>query len=125
MRRFHAVIAVLLFSALVCVAADPASTRVTYVANEGFLIQVGGKKILIDAIFNDTTINFAHVPDTKTLERLENTEAPFDDVDLILVTHKHRDHFEAGPVLRHLASNPDVVLLAPSQAVELLAESDS
>jgi L-ascorbate metabolism protein UlaG (beta-lactamase superfamily) len=125
MRRFHAVIAVVLFSALVCVAADPTSTQVTYVANEGFLLQVGGKKILIDAIFNDGTINFAHVPDTETLERLEKAEPPFDDVDLILVTHKHRDHFEAEPVLHHLASNPEGVLLAPSQAVELLQASDA
>ena len=124
MRRFLIAIAAVLFVATACVAAEQASSRVTYVANEGFLIQVGSKKVLIDAIFNDETINYAHVPDSETLENLENAEPPFDDIDLILVTHKHRDHFAADSVSRHLASNSEGVLVAPSQAVELLAAVD-
>jgi len=125
MRRCLAIMAALLVTALTHAAPDPPSTKVTYIANEGFLIEAGSKKILIDAIFNDETINYAHVPDAETLERLEKAEPPFDDVDVILVTHKHRDHFAAEPVLRHLASNPTGVLIAPPQAVELLAANNT
>jgi len=124
MRRSLVVIATVAFITIACGAAEQPSTHVTYVANEGFLIQVGSKKVLIDAIFNDETINYAHVPDPETLKCLEKGEPPFDDIDLILVAHKHRDHFAADSVSRHLSSNPTGVLLAPTQAVELLAASD-
>jgi len=124
MRRCLIVITAVLITTIACNAAEQPSTKVTYVANEGFLIQVGSKKVLIDAIFNDETINYAHVPDPETLKRLEKGEPPFDDIDLILVTHKHRDHFAADSVSRHLTSNPTGVLLAPTQAIELLEESD-
>lgn len=124
MRRYLTVMATLLITTLTLAAPDPPSTKVTYIANEGFLIQVGAKKILIDAMFNDMTINYAHVPTPETLKREEKAEPPFNDIDLILVTHMHRDHFAADPVLHHLASNPKGVLLAPPQAVDLLTESD-
>jgi len=106
-------------AALMYMTVSPAA-KVMYIANEGFLIQVGDNKILIDAMFNDETINYAHVPDKGTLRSLEEAAPPFDDIDLILVTHRHRDHFAPELVLRHMANNPDVLLLAPPQAIELL-----
>lgn len=98
---------------------DP-DMRVTYVANEGFLIEIAGKKILVDALFHDPTIDFCHAPDAETARRMGNSEAPFDGVDLILVTHWHIDHFTAELVLKHLAGNPTAVLVAPPQAAEKL-----
>jgi L-ascorbate metabolism protein UlaG (beta-lactamase superfamily) len=112
-----AIVAVSLGTAL---AGPPAA--VTYVANEGFLIEVGGKKILIDAIFDDRTITYAHVPDDRTLSLMRASSAPFDEIDLVLVTHSHRDHFSAEPVLEHLAASPSGILVAPPQAVEQLQE---
>jgi L-ascorbate metabolism protein UlaG (beta-lactamase superfamily) len=105
---------------LACAPQEPTPAKVTYIANEGFLIEAGGSKVLIDAIFNDETINYAHVPDRETLAALEEAAAPFNDIDLILVTHSHRDHFAPEPVLSHLAANPEALLLAPTQAVEML-----
>jgi L-ascorbate metabolism protein UlaG (beta-lactamase superfamily) len=43
-------------------------------------------------------------------------------VDLILVTHSHRDHFAPELVLRNVAGNPATVLAAPPQAIEKLRE---
>ena len=120
MRRLPAALAALFAITLSLAAPDPPAAKITYIANAGFLIEIGSGKVLIDAIFNDQTIGYAHVPETRTLERMESAAAPFDDVDLILVTHGHRDHFAAGPVLRHLAANPRAVLVAPPQAVEQL-----
>ena len=105
---------------LAAAVAAPSAIEVTYVANEGFLIEIGGKKILIDALFYDESIDWCHVPDADARERLETARAPFDDVDLILVTHRHVDHMSAGMVLRHLAHNPAGVLVAPPQVVDRL-----
>jgi L-ascorbate metabolism protein UlaG (beta-lactamase superfamily) len=118
MRRIGAV---LVFAVLWCgaTAAGP-KAEVTYVANEGFLIEVGASKILIDAIFDDRTISYAHVPDELTLSKLQAGEAPFDEVDLVLVTHAHRDHFSVVPVLEHLKANSRAVFLGPPPAVKIM-----
>lgn len=96
------------------------SAKITYIANEGFLVEAGSRKVLIDALFDDDTIDDSHVPGGETLAQMVNGDEPFENVDLILVTHSHRDHFAPELVLRHLAANPDTVLAAPSQAIEKL-----
>jgi len=111
----------LLFAALSfgSAAAGPPA-NVTYIANEGFLIEMGSRKILIDAIFDDRSIAYAHVPDEKALSLMQASKAPFDEIDLVLVTHSHRDHFSVAPVLEHLKGNPSGVLIGPPQVVEAL-----
>ncbi len=94
--------------------------KVTYIANEGFLIDASGKKILIDSLFSDTSLDFCHVPDAETLRRLEAAEAPFDDVDIVLVTHEHVDHFAPETVLRHLSANTRALAVGPPQVVSAL-----
>lgn len=101
-------------------AGESPSTTIQYIANEGFLIEVGNAKILIDALFDDRTINYAHVPDEETLARMSKSMPPFDDVDLILVTHNHRDHFGIGPVFDRLSNDPSSVFVGPPQAVDKL-----
>jgi len=118
MRRLAAFSAI--FCALLAVHASAASVKVHYVANVGFLIEAGSKKILIDAPFDDPTIDYCHVPDQAMLDRIGDSVAPFDDLDLILVTHGHRDHFAPGQVLRHLASDPGCLVAGPPQAIERL-----
>ncbi|MCP5112912.1 MAG: MBL fold metallo-hydrolase [bacterium] len=102
--------------------AGETPVQVTYIANAGFLIEAGESKVLVDALFNDQSIQYAHVPSDETLEKMAAAEPPFDNVDLILVTHRHRDHFEAGLVADFLASSPETILVAPPQAVESLED---
>lgn len=93
---------------------------VTYIANEGFMIQSGSDKILIDAVFYDENINFCDVPSKELISKIENASAPFDDVDVIFVTHNHLDHFSSIPLYNHLLSNSQCKLLCPSQVFEKL-----
>ena len=100
-------------------AAENAA-KVQYIANEGFLIEVGAQKVLIDALFDNQSINWCHVPDETTLRKMENAEAPFDGVDLILVTHAHPDHFSPHSVIRRLRNDPAAVVIGPPQMVAAL-----
>jgi L-ascorbate metabolism protein UlaG (beta-lactamase superfamily) len=50
------------------------------------------------------------------LQRMETGQAPFDGVDIALVTHDHSDHFSLGSALRFLERNPDAVLVAAADA---------
>ena len=97
---------------------------VTYIANEGFLIESGGKKILIDALFKDNTIDYCDVPSEETTRKILTVKPPFDDVDLLLFTHQHRDHFDADLALTYMKNNKNCNLIGPQQVVDQLSESE-
>ena len=117
MRRFASLILLLTLTSIGASAESPPTT-IQYIANEGFLIEVGDAKILIDALFDDRTIAYAHVPDEQTLARMTKAEPPFDEIDVILATHRHRDHFSIGPVFERMSNDPSVVFVGPPQAVK-------
>jgi L-ascorbate metabolism protein UlaG (beta-lactamase superfamily) len=110
---------------LLVAAASPEATdsepevEVTYIANEGFLIAAGAKKVLVDALFPG-------LPGYQAVKgalgsRLESAQAPFDGVDLVLATHEHADHFGAREVARFLRSSPALFVSTP-EALEQLRE---
>lgn len=91
------------------------SLDVTYIANEGFLISSPSKKILIDALFR---LGYEYMtPPVHVLEKMEQAQTPFQDIDLLFVTHIHEDHFDAMSVTRHLLNNSKAVLICPKQVV--------
>ncbi len=96
---------------------------VTYVANEGFLIEAGGAKVLVDGLFGDERIDWCDSPDANLQERLAQARAPFDKIDLILITHWHVDHCVPSLVLRHLAADERPHVVAPAQVIARLREA--
>lgn len=95
------------------------TVQVTFVGNSGFLITVGDKKILIDALFAGFEGAYALPQDVQ--EVLVNARPPFDDIDLILATHNHADHFSAGMVRQHLQNDPAAGFVSTAQATSQLA----
>ena len=122
-------IRVLVLAAIVSFCSAPITARanlgVTYIANEGFLIEIGSKKILIDALFDGTSITYCHVPDKAILTGMVDGKPPFEGIDLVLVTHNHQDHFSAGPVRSMLEKNPSTWLIAPLQVTNRLTADSS
>ena len=91
----------------------------TYVANAGALVASGESKVLIDGLFDKPNPEY-RAPAPEILDKMMKGAAPFDDVDLVIVTHNHPDHFDAGVALRYLEARPESVLVAPSDAVEAM-----
>lgn len=91
----------------------------TYVANMGVLVSSGDTKVLVDALFDRPNPDY-RAPTPETLGKIMKGEAPFDGVDLVLVTHDHPDHFDAALAVRFLEARSEPVLVAPQDAVEAM-----
>lgn len=95
---------------------------VTYLANEGLLLTADGKGVIIDALFRDGVSGYAHL-DPATLSKLERAEPPFDHISMVLVTHRHGDHFDRESVATHLANNKNAVLISSEQVTKSIHQA--
>lgn len=93
--------------------------RITYVGNAGFLIERGEHKVLIDALYRTGVPGYVvHSKELQTQQ--ENGHPPFDDIDLVLATHVHTDHFEPNSVGKFLNGNQQAKALTSFQAADRL-----
>ena len=93
---------------------ERAEIALTYVINEGFILESGGKKVILDGLLS--TIGYYELP--VTVQRAMSLgQPPFDDVDLVLTTHNHDDHFDPLIVGAFLAANPQTKFVSTPQTV--------
>ncbi len=96
---------------------------VYYVANEGFLLESNGKKVLIDALFNRGLNRYAE-PDSTLLTEMILGKPPFNNIDYLLFTHNHPDHFNDSLTCAFMNNNTRTVLLCPEQVYEQLRNAN-
>lgn len=104
-----------------CLAASPsiAQKSITYIANEGILIQNEEQKILIDALFDDFYQDYL-VPSQKTILDMNAKNSPYESIDLFLSTHAHRDHFYFQMVGDFLSQHSETYFISSAQAIDSL-----
>lgn len=100
--------------------SEKQALTVTYVGNEGFLIEAGGKKILVDALFGGWEADWCRTPPDSVVELIKAARPPFDDIDLIAVTHAHVDHFDAKIAAEHMRHNLRGILVCTERARQQL-----
>jgi len=93
--------------------------NVVHVGNEGFLVNDGQSKVLIDALQGPGLRGYVTLPQ-EDRERLETAQPPFDGVSLILATHRHDDHFNPVSVGRYMQREREALFVSTTQAVERL-----
>ncbi|MFA5011825.1 MAG: MBL fold metallo-hydrolase [Ignavibacteria bacterium] len=100
------------------------SATVCYIANEGFMVEASGKKILFDGLFGGFNANWCDVPTSDTKVKLEEATPPFDNIDLIFISHNHSDHFNKEMVVKHLLKNSKCKVVCPEQVYKKLESAD-
>jgi len=100
------------------------SISVTSIANCGFLIETDGQKIIIDGLFKPGHNRYP-TPDSNTQKLLVSNQYPFDNINLILVSHAHVDHFDNEMVLYCMLNNPFTKLLCPQQVIDSLFKNEA
>ena len=95
------------------------TVSVTYVANEGFLISGRGKKVLVDGIFYNG-YGYYQIPTAEVLDQETNALPPFDNLNALLVSHKHGDHVDGRYTFQHMTNDPTAVLVTSSPVINTL-----
>ena len=98
----------------------PSALSITYTCNDGFIISASGKKVMVDALFQETYCGCQS--STEEAAALEAAQPPFDGVDLILVSHSHEDHFAPQIVGAYLRNNTHAELVAMESVVSELQQ---
>jgi len=100
------------------------SVGITFIANDGFVMNDGVNKILVDAIFSEGSGMFT-TPPAEVLVQERNATSPFDSVDYMLTTHIHADHINVGYVTEHMLNDDSTMLLCPFQVYDSLSHNAS
>lgn len=104
--------------------SDTAPVSVTYLANEGVLITHGDDSVLIDPLFTEDFDTYLLL-DERSQNKIIHGEAPFDNIDVVLISHVHDDHFNAELLVRMLLENKKTRLAASPNALEQVRADDS
>lgn len=83
---------------------------VCWIQNAGFFIDLPDGDILVDAILSSD-------------DAIARAEAPYDNVELIFISHVHGDHFNAEGVLKHLRNNRKARLILTPESFDRLSFS--
>jgi len=111
MKKLTRILALLIFSYSSTFAQiGPNDLRITYIANEGFLIETKEHKVLIDALFSDGYGLFSY-PTKDVIDQIMNATPPFDNIDFCLLTHYHKDHSDSKLIKDYLQKYPKVKLI--------------
>ncbi len=86
--------------------------RVIYVGNSGFLIMTGGKKVLIDGMYSSNS--------QAVRDLFASGTPPFDNIDVILASHDHGDHFDPVQVQAYLQTNTNTMFVSTAKSVAKL-----
>jgi ankyrin repeat protein/L-ascorbate metabolism protein UlaG (beta-lactamase superfamily) len=108
------------------VVEPPAGARtetavIRYIGTDGFLIQAGGRSVLVDGLVRNPW-GYTNTPE-RALALMKGRKPPFDKLDLLLFSHAHRDHFEPRMALDVLAAQPGAVLVGDGLVEKDLLET--
>ena len=77
------------------------TVKVTFLVNAAILLEFHGIKLLIDGIYDENGHCFSNLS-TEQWESLKTGQGEFSNIDYLLFTHEHGDHFSAKRVAEYL-----------------------
>ena len=100
---------------------DTSHPLIIHTQNAGFIIMAGGKKVAIDTMAETYRFSIS----TENTNSIEKSLPPFNEIDLLLVTHDHLDHFSPSLRNTYLTDNPETVIISTRDAIESLLRDAS
>lgn len=121
--RYKIRLTIFLMLPLLFTAMSSQQMRIIILENEGLFIQSGQDKILIDAFTR------SHNPEeesTKKMvefrEKMMSGQSPFDNIELALISHPHREHFIPEVAIEFLIKHPETVLVSSPSVIAAIRD---
>lgn len=104
---------------IVGVVVPKVTSQAQYIANEAILVSHGEAKIMFDPL---PLSGFGVYPEPSPADiaKMMSGQGEYEGVDAVFISHAHRDHFSAVAMITYLTNNPDVRLIAPQQALDMM-----
>lgn len=96
--------------------------KLIYVSNAGVMLQCNDNKIMIDGLCNSIPPIYKNTPNEEKKLMISGI-APFENMDALLFTHDHPDHFDADSTADLLKTNKNTIMLAPQKVVMEVKQS--
>jgi L-ascorbate metabolism protein UlaG (beta-lactamase superfamily) len=96
--------------------------KIIYTSCMGTLINYNNKNILIDSIISPNILPYPTV-DKDILMNIVKKKPPFSSIDLILITHEHKEHFQPDLVCQILSACSEATLIAPKAVIADMRKS--
>jgi L-ascorbate metabolism protein UlaG (beta-lactamase superfamily) len=122
MKKFSKLYLLILIITLSGFTNQKKELKITYLANCGFLYEGNKSKVLIDP-FGTKFGNTFFLPANETKTNIIKGNVPFDNIDLLLITHIHEDHFDAKLTEAFLLNNPKAKIICPPQVYAQMKDS--
>lgn len=90
---------------------------VALLGNAGVMLQYEGIKILLDGLYLDDSGLFSNIPQS-VLNRLLYSKNEFSDIDYLLFSHCHPDHFNKQLLFQFLLNHSPKQVVLPAYAQE-------
>lgn len=97
---------------------------ITYVANAGVLLEMHGKKILIDGLCKSKPPIYKNPP-AAISEQIIRGLPPFDNIDIMLFTHHHSDHFDPISASEFSKHNANTTIISTPEVISEIKNHSS
>jgi len=92
------------------------AVEITFLGNCGFFISAGSTHILFDAVHRQADYPQYSTPED-AFRKMLNKEAPFERIELMLISHDHPDHITSEMAFQVISRHPEMVLVANDRAL--------
>ncbi len=75
-------------------------TRITWMGHSSFLIEIEGKKILLDPVYSEKASPVSFIGVNKYFQEMPISLEAIDKVDAVIISHDHYDHLDYKTILK-------------------------
>ena len=98
--------------------------KITYLSNAGVMVELDEHKILIDTLCNSALPLYKNPP-AELREEIIAGMAPFNNIEILLFTHHHSDHFDPESTALFLKQHQNTVVISSPEVITGLKDQFS
>nr|WP_299486652.1 MBL fold metallo-hydrolase [uncultured Allomuricauda sp.] len=96
---------------------------ISYIGNMGVLIASDSNAVLIDGFHKNYKPDYAYPSESTVQKLIDGDYKNFKTPDIALVTHHHKDHFDADYYQKFMRENPNSLVVASQQVNDLIRKN--